>query len=262
MEIDAQLSAAGWSVAAIDSVHADCACGVNNRCDTRRGIVDMVATGTDIKPFEKRRRPVGVLDAEEPEAITPRRTIESFEQFLEKHRDRLLALQILYNQSAGPGALTYEVIRELRDTLAQAPYHLAPEVVWQAYAALEKTTPRTPPAKVLTNLITLVRHTVDPEHQPLAPFPELVEARYQQWLDQQSNETGPGPFTDAQRHWLDIIKNYIALNGAFSTEDPEAYRDAWEGVDSRQANALAVAHKAFGDDLKPIIEELNTVLVA
>ena len=24
-------------------------------------------------------------------------------------------------------------------------------------------------------MITLVRHTVDPEHQPLAPFPELVE---------------------------------------------------------------------------------------
>jgi type I restriction enzyme R subunit len=195
--------------------------------------------------------------AEAPEAITPRRTIESFEQFLAENRDRLLALQILYHQSAGPGALTYEVIRELRDTLAQPPYHLAPEAVWQAYAALEKTTPATPPSKVLTNLITLVRHTVDPEKAPLAPFPELVEQRYQQWLDQRSDR-----FTDAQRHWLDTIKNYIALNGAFSTENPEAYRDAWEGVDSRQANALAVARKAFGEDLKPVIEELNEVLVA
>jgi len=26
-------------------------------------------------------------------------------------------------------------------------------------------------------MITLVRHTVDPETQPLAPFPELVEQR-------------------------------------------------------------------------------------
>ena len=28
-------------------------------------------------------------------------------------------------------------------------------------------------------MITLVRHTVDPETQPLAPFPELVEQRFE-----------------------------------------------------------------------------------
>lgn len=213
--------------------------------------------------------------ADPPEAITPRRTIESFEQFLSENRDRLLALQILYNQSAGPGALTYEVIRELRDTLAQPPYHLAPDVVWQAYAALEKTTPATPPAKVLTNLITLVRHTVDPEHQPLAPFPELVEARYQQWLDQQMGKAGLQPassddpaqpqtprFTPEQIKWLDVIKNYVALNGAFGTEDQTAYLDAWQSVDSDESVPLAVAKRVFGQDPKPIIEELNQALIA
>ena len=56
---------------------------------------------------------------------------------------------------------------------------------------------------------------------------------------------GDGRFTDAQRHWLDVIKNYVPL---------------------------AVAKRVFGQDPKPIIacppepwrrrEELNEVLVA
>jgi len=191
-----------------------------------------------------------------PKAITPQETITNFTQFLAENRDRLTALQIIYNNRPGSG-LTYETIAELRESLRQPPYHLAPAAIWQAYEALENTRSTAPPSKVLTNLITLVRHTVDPEHQPLAPFPELVEQRYQHWLDQQTDR-----FTDAQRHWLDVIKNYVALNGAFATDDSEAYLDAWQSVDSDQGVPLAVAKRVFGQDPKPIIEELNEVLVA
>ena len=71
------------------------------------------------------------------------------------------------------------------------------------------------------------------------------------------------PHQDAQRHWLDVIKNYVALNGAFATDAPTAYLDAWQSVDSDEGVPLAVANRVFGkDDLKPIIEELNEVLVA
>lgn len=91
-----------------------------------------------------------------------------------------------------------------------------------------------------------------------------------------------------QTHWLDIIKNTIALNGAFPTAEQDTamrgsappprrrgrrtpqsvrgaednYLDAWQNVDSKQGVPLAVARKAFGEDPKPIIEELNEVLVA
>jgi hypothetical protein len=106
-------------------------------------------------------------------------------------------------------------------------------------------------------LITLVRHAVDPELTPLAPFPEHVETRYQQWLSQNGTR-----FTDAQRHWLDVIKNYVALNGAFATDDQTAYLDAWQSVDSDEGVPLAVAKKAFGQDPKPLIEELNRTLIA
>ncbi|MBK1883542.1 DEAD/DEAH box helicase family protein [Luteolibacter pohnpeiensis] len=184
--------------------------------------------------------------------------IENWKQFLVVNQDEITALQILYNRPNAKRHLVYEELKTLAEAVARPPYHIAPAEVWKAYEHLEKRKPTADPAKVLTNLITLVRHTVDPEHQPLAPFPELVEARYQQWLDQQGER-----FTDAQRHWLDIIKNTIALNGAFPTDEQEDYLEAWQNVDSKEGVPLAVARKAFGnEDPKPIIEELNEILVA
>jgi hypothetical protein len=52
------------------------------------------------------------------------------------------------------------------------------------------------------------------------------------------------------------------LNGAFPTDEQEDYLEAWQNVDSKEGVPLAVARKAFGNDPKPIIEELNEVLVA
>lgn len=195
-----------------------------------------------------------VLD--QPEAITPQRTVDNFTRFLEENRDRLLALQIIYNQRPGSG-LTFDTIQELKDSLAQPPYHLAPEAVWQAYEALEKTNPKSPPVKILTNLITLVRHTLDPAATPLAPFPELVETRFQHWLTQHDNR-----FTEPQRHWLTIIKTTIATNGAFPTDDQTAYLETWENVASNEQVPLAVARKAFGHNPKDLIVELNEALIA
>jgi type I restriction enzyme R subunit len=40
------------------------------------------------------------------------------------------------------------------------------------------------------------------------------------------------------------------------------YLEAWQHVDSKEGVPLAVARKAFGSDPKPVIEELNSVLVA
>jgi type I restriction enzyme R subunit len=191
--------------------------------------------------------------------------IKNWKQFLEDNQDEIIALQILYNKPHAKRHLVYEELKTLAEAVARPPYHIAPAEVWKAYEMLEgvkRNSVQTNPTRVLTNLITLVRHTVDPQKTPLAPFPELVETRFQQWLKQQDDAPGGSPFTEAQRHWLDVIKNYIALNGAFATDDPEAYLDAWQSVDSDEGVPLAVAKRVFGEDPKLIIEELNEVLVA
>lgn len=170
----------------------------------------------------------------------------------------------------------YEELKALAEAVGRPPYHIAPAEVWKAYEHLEKRPLTADPVKVLTNLITLVRHTVDPETTPLKPFPELVEERFQRWLAQRQKvaeasslsssdnqrQDASATFTPEQIHWLKVIRDYIALNGAFATDDQAAYLDAWESVDSDEGVPLAVARKAFGGDPKPVIEELNKVLVA
>jgi type I site-specific restriction endonuclease len=209
-----------------------------------------------------------------------RQLVTSWKQFLEDNQDEITALQILYNRPHAKRHLVYEELKTLAEAVARPPYHIAPAEVWKAYEHLEKRPLTTDPVKTLTNLITLVRHTVDPQKTPLAPFPELVETRYQQWLaqqqggkvaeasslsssaDQRQDASATPRFTASQIHWLDVIKNYVALNGAFATDDQNAYLDAWQSVDSDEGVPLAVARKAFGSDPKGIIEELNLVLIA
>ena len=199
-----------------------------------------------------------------------RQLVTSWKQFLEDNQDEITALQILYNRPHAKRHLVYEELKTLAEAVARPPYHIAPAEVWKAYEHLEKRPLTTDPVKTLTNLITLVRHTVDPQKTPLAPFPELVEQRFDCWLaQQQSRSVGVSPtsssprFTESQIHWLKVIRDYVALNGAFATDDQSAYLDAWQSVDSDEGVPLAVANRVFGKDaLKPIIEELNEVLVA
>jgi type I restriction enzyme R subunit len=206
-----------------------------------------------------------------------RQLVTSWKQFLEDNQDEITALQIIYNlprrSSTKAGRqLVYEELKTLAEAVARPPYHIAPAEVWKAYEHLEKRPLTTDPVKTLTNLITLVRHTADPQKTPLAPFPELVNARFESWLAQQqaaepqlgakNQELGTSPFTDSQIHWLKVIRDYIALNGAFATDDQEAYLDAWQSVDSDEGVPLAVAKKAFGQDPKALIEELNRTLIA
>jgi hypothetical protein len=90
-------------------------------------------------------------------------------------------------------------------------------------------------------------------------------SKLEKWLAQQQSGSGGTPlprFTEFQIHWLDVIKNYVALNGTFATDDQSAYLDAWQSVDSDERVPLAVARKAFGGDPKAIIEELNQMLIA
>ena len=188
--------------------------------------------------------------------------IANWKRFIEENKDQLTALQILYNlphtRRTKPGSqLVYGAIKSLADAVGRPPYHIAPAEVWKAYEHLERQPLTQDPVKTLTNLIVLVRHAIDPEHAPLAPFPELVEHRFQIWLGQQETD-----FSQSQLEWLEIIKNYIALNGAFETEDKQRYLEAWQHVDSSEAVPLAVARKVFGGDPKLIIKELNGVLVA
>lgn len=64
------------------------------------------------------------------------------------------------------------------------------------------------------------------------------------------------------RTWLGVIKNDVALNGAFANDAQDAYPDAWLSGDVDEGVRVAAVERVFGRDPKANIEELNEVLVA
>ena len=181
--------------------------------------------------------------------------IQNFEQFLAENRDRLLALQILYNRPHAKRHLTYDLIRELAQAMERSAYHLAPAEVWKCYARLRADRVKTlEPGEALTNLISLVRFATGQQEQ-LAPFPELARQRFQDWLNRHETATGK-PFTADQRAFLSLIAEQIGANAALETKDLD------HGT-LRSRGGLPRALALFGKEQLPgLLEELNIALAA
>jgi type I restriction enzyme R subunit len=182
-----------------------------------------------------------------------RATVESFQAFVEEHRDEITALQIIYNRPYSQRRLTYAEVKELAKSLEQPPHGWTAEALWRAYAQVERDRVRGAGAKrVLTDLVSLVRHVVQPQEE-LVPYPDLVRERYDAWLA--ANEASGRTFTHEQRWWLDRIAGHIGVNLTITPDDLNMGEFYSKGG---QVGALRV----FGKDLRGILEELNTVLAA
>jgi type I restriction enzyme R subunit len=180
-----------------------------------------------------------------------RRTVESFRQFIEDHKDEITALGVLYSRPYKQ-RLTFRDIKELAHAIGRPPLRATPEQVWQAYETLDRSKVRGSPGRVLTNIVSLVRYTLH-QSDELVPFPEVVRERFDAWMAQQ--EATGRTFTDEQRLWLERIRDHIAASLTITVED-------FEAVPFVQHGGLGKAHELFGDDLPPLLEELTEVLAA
>ncbi|NBC01023.1 MAG: DEAD/DEAH box helicase family protein [Bacteroidetes bacterium] len=192
---------------------------------------------------------VGAVGTEEHAA----KAVESFQDFIETHKDEITALQIFYNQPYGKRHLTLQQIRELAEAIKQPPLYLTPEDLWNAYAQLERAKVKgAGERRLLTDIISLVRHAMG-EDDELRPYQEEVEARFYEWLDQQDRQQR---FTAEQLEWLELIKSYMAANLTIDLKDlqnPPFY--------DRGGPVRAI--KLFGrDELTSIMDELNEAITA
>lgn len=180
-----------------------------------------------------------------------RHTVESFQAFIEGHKDEITALQILYSRPYSQ-RLTFKEIKELAHTIGRPPYRWTPEQLWQAYETLDRSKVHGSPGRVLTNIVSLVRYALQQDEQ-LVPFPDLVRERFSTWIAQQ--ETAGRTFTDEQRVWLGRIRDHIASSLMINAED-------FEGVPFVQHGGLGKAYELFGEQLTPLLDELTEVLAA
>jgi len=177
--------------------------------------------------------------------------VQSFEQFIREHKDEITALQILYSRPFKQ-RLKYKDIEDLRDTIKRPPHSLEPENVWRAYEALDKSKVRASGGKVLADIVSLVRFALHQEGE-LAPYRDKVNQRFTDWLSKQ--ESNGNKFSPEQRQWLEAIRDHIAESLTIEPDD-------FEYVPFAQRGGLGKARQVFGNELNPLLNELNSALAA
>ena len=206
-----------------------------------------------------------------PEALARAQgMVQSFEAFIQKHKDEITALQVIYSlphreranlnkpKSSSPAPtvgrrLSFEAVKELADRIEAPPYLWNESQLWNAYAALEKSRVKGASGRrILTDLVSLVRFAIHQDNE-LIPFPERVNANFKAWLASQENLGKK--FTEEEQRWLEMIRDHIAANLGIEADD-------FNYAPFVQAGGLGKVVQLFGDSLNAIIEELNETLAA
>ncbi|MGH8461330.1 MAG: DEAD/DEAH box helicase family protein [Stenotrophobium sp.] len=168
-----------------------------------------------------------------------------FREYIEQHKAEIAALQILYSRPY-KNRITEEALKDLETKLKQAPAHWTPDALWHAYQQLKPNKVKGQ-VKRFTDLISLVRFAWEQE-PVLEPFEDHVRTRYTEWLKQK--QSAGVNFTADQIAWLEKMRDYVIASGSVDREHLEA------------DNVLGQMYRAFGDQLEPLMNELNLALAA
>lgn len=181
------------------------------------------------------------------------KAVLSFREFMETNKNEILALQIIYNQPYDKRHLTYEMIRNLANTMKKPPYNLSTEYIWRAFEQLEKDkVKKRRPEFLLADIISLVRFGLQKENV-LVPYQETVNLRFAGWLVNQ--EKAGNIYTDEQLEWLTIIKDHITTSLEITVDD-------FDNVPFYERGGATKAYSVFGGRFNSILDELNEVLAA
>jgi type I restriction enzyme, R subunit len=187
----------------------------------------------------------GVVDTERARSI-----VDSWQAYLKEHRNEITAIQLVYE--AGEQKVDFASIQELAARIARPPHNWTPDIIWNAYAAIDPPKVRNTPTHTLTDLVSLVRYSTGLDGE-LVPYGERVREKYEGWLAQQ--QQAGVTFSESERWWLDRMMSVIASSAGIRVEDlddtPFVDRGGTEG-----------ALRDLGDRAADLIEMLNAELTA
>ena len=202
------------------------------------------------------------------------KTVEQFRAFLAAQRDELTALRIYYSQPYRRKELTFQMVQQVAEVLAQPPYAMSIVRIWDAYERLsvvgspavahagaqgsagqpnqQPTTKKPSPLHQLTDLVSLIRYELKVD-DALRPYAETVKKNFQEWVFRK--QAGHIKFTEAQMAWLHLLRDHIATSVHVDRDDLELGSMGQQG-------GLARMHQLFGNDMDGVLDELNETLAA
>lgn len=151
----------------------------------------------------------GVVDPSRAKSV-----VESWAEYLIEHRDEITAIQLI--TEAKVRRIAFADIQELADRISRPPHNWTPDIIWDAYEAVEIGRVRHSKRNTLTDLVSLLRFTVGLDDE-LVPYAARVQERYAAWLAQQA-QSGTD-FSPLERWWLDRMVDVIASSAGITAED-------------------------------------------
>ncbi len=179
-------------------------------------------------------------------------TVKDFTEYLEANKDEIKALSIFYNQPYHRRDITFKMIKEVMEKLKLEKPTLAPDFVWNAYIALEEVKSEQPKDE-LTALVSLIRRAcgIDTE---LKAYDKTIDENFQKWIFKQ-NAGQHNRFTPEQMDWLRMIKEHVVSSYHIELDDLDY--NPFDGHGGR-----GKMYQLFGQEMEPIIDELNEILAA
>jgi len=177
--------------------------------------------------------------------------VGSFRQYIEEHKDDIRALQVLYSRPYSE-RITFVEIKDLATTIQRPPRQWTPERLWHAYETLDQSKVRGSGGRMLTDIVSLVRYTLDQDDE-LVPFRDQVDERFAAWLLTQEQQGVT--FTDEQRQWLEWMKENIAAEMGITAA-------SFEYTPFAEHGGIGKAVQIFGERLTPITDGLTEALAA
>jgi len=178
-------------------------------------------------------------------------TITAFKEWIESHKDEVIALQIFYGQPYRRRELTFKMIKDLVELIVLEKPTLAPMSIWRAYEQLETVSGQ--PKNEMVALVSLIRKVAGID-ATLTPYDKTIDRNFQQWI-LKKNAGQHNRFTKEQMDWLQMLKEQIATSVHVDTDDLE-----YTPFDAKGGKGKM--WQLFGDEMETIINELNEALAA
>jgi type I restriction enzyme R subunit len=177
---------------------------------------------------------------------------QEFAAWMQAHQDEFIALTIFYAEPFRRREVTFAMLEQVLTALRADAPRLAPLRVYQAYQHLDETKAKTP-LNDLTALVSLIRRACGVDAK-LTAFDDVVRKNFQHWIMAKHNEPGP-KFTEAQVHWLNMIRDHMTTSFHLDRDDLELAPFDSQG-------GLGTMYQLFGERMDAIMDELNEALVA
>ncbi|OWY20124.1 restriction endonuclease subunit R [Sphingobacteriales bacterium UPWRP_1] len=178
-------------------------------------------------------------------------TVSAFKDWIESHKDEIVALQIFYGQPYQRRELTFAMIKSLIEKILLHKPTLAPLSVWRAYEQLEKVEGQ--PKNEMVALVALIRKVAGID-KVLTPYHKTVDKNFADWVWKKQQGAGI-KFTKEQMDWLYMLKEQIANSIHIEPDDLD-----YTPFDAKGGRGKM--WQLFGNEMETIINELNEALAA